>query len=94
MALKNNSKYVKAMERRARILRKQANVLSKKEDWEINDQEEVVRKMKIALEDVTAVCILEGFQKQEPMMLVDTMLKELGKNFHILMKMQSGIQVK
>ena len=37
-------------------------------------------KMKIALEDVTAVCILEGFQKQEPMMLVDTMLKELGKN--------------
>jgi len=79
MALKNNSKYVKAMERRARILRKQANVLSKKEDLEINDQEEVVRKMKIALEDVTAVCILEGFQKQEPMMLVDTMLKELGR---------------
>ena len=79
MALKNNSKYVKAMERRARILRKQANVLSKKEGLEINDQEEVVRKMKIALEDVTAVCILEGFQKQEPMMLVDTMLKELGR---------------
>ena len=79
MALKNNSKYVKAMERRARVLRKQANVLSKKEDLEINDQEEVVRKMKIALEDMTAVCILEGFQKQEPMLLVDTMLKELGK---------------
>ena len=67
------------MERRARVLRKQANVLSKKEDLEINDQEEVVRKMKIALEDMTAVCILEGFQKQEPMLLVDTMLKELGK---------------
>ena len=40
-----------------------------------------MKKLKTALEDCTAVCILEGFQKQEHMMLVDTILKELGK-FH------------
>ena len=38
-----------------------------------------MKKLKTALEDCTAVCILEGFQKQEHMMLVDTILKELGK---------------
>ena len=49
------------------------------EDISVEDQDEVVKKLKTALEDCTAVCILEGFQKQEHMMLVDTILKELGK---------------
>ena len=49
------------------------------EDISVEDQAEVVKKLKTALEDCTAVCILEGFQKQEHMMLVDTILKELGK---------------
>ena len=38
---------------------------------------EVVERLKVALEDLTAVCILEGFQKQDHLMLVDT----LGKPF-------------
>jgi len=29
--------------------------------------------------DITAVCILEGFQKQEHLMMVDAVLKELGR---------------
>jgi len=80
MALKYNFKYVKAMERRARVLRKQSIVKQKEnEDISVEDQDEVVKKLKTALEDCTAVCILEGFQKQEHMMLVDTILKELGR---------------
>ena len=39
----------------------------------------IVDQLRMALEDMTAVCILEGFQKQEHLMLVDTILKELGK---------------
>merc|ERR1711936_1414774 len=79
MALKNNSKYVKAMERRARTLRKQAEKLKKKEDIDKEGLEDIVLKLKTSLEDCTGVCNLEGFQKQEPMILVDTILKELGR---------------
>lgn len=79
MALKNNSKYVKAMERRARTLRKQAEKLRKKEDNDKETLEDIVLKLKTSLEDCTGVCILEGFQKQEPMILVDAILKELGR---------------
>jgi len=79
MALKNNSKYVKAMERRARTLRKQAEKLKKKEDIDKEGLEDIVLKLKTSLEDCTGVCILEGFQKQEPMILVDAILKELGR---------------
>ena len=39
----------------------------------------MVDQLRMALEDMTAVCILEGFQKQEHLMLVDSILKELGK---------------
>ena len=78
-ALKNNSKYVKAMDRRARTLRKQAEILKKKEDIDKEGLEDIVTKLKTSLEDCTGVCILEGFQKQEPMILVDAILKELGK---------------
>ena len=81
-ALKNNSKYVKAMERRARILRKVANQMAKAgddNDMKVEDMKDVVDKLKTSLEDCTAVCILEGFQKQEPMILVDAILKDLGR---------------
>jgi hypothetical protein len=40
--------------------------------------QDMVDKLRMALEDMTAVCILEGFQKQEHLMLVDSLLKELG----------------
>ena len=80
MALKFNTKYVKAMERRARVLRKLADKkLKEKEDLSIDEQDVIVKNLKTALEDCTAVCILDGFQKQEHMILVDTILKELGK---------------
>ena len=52
-----------------------------------------VEKLKQCLEDITSVCILEGFQKQvvqrlqylfysfvqEHLMMVDSVLKELGR---------------
>ena len=40
---------------------------------------EAVERLRMALEDVTAMCILEGFSKQDHLMLVDAVLKELGK---------------
>jgi import receptor subunit TOM70 len=38
-----------------------------------------VEKLKQCLEDITSVCILEGFQKQEHLVMVDSVLKELGR---------------
>ena len=35
--------------------------------------------MKQCLEDITSVCVLEGFQKQEHLVMVDSVLKELGR---------------
>ena len=46
----------------------------KVEDFEIQ-----VDKLKQCLEDITSVCILEGFQKQEHLVMVDSVLKELGR---------------
>ena len=57
----------------------QAEILKKKEDIDKEGLEDIVAKLKTSLEDCTGVCILEGFQKQEPMILVDAILKELGK---------------
>lgn len=71
MALRHNPRYVKALERRARALRKQAEKL--------DESDKKIEKLKTALEDMTAVCILEGFSKQEHMILVDSMIKELGR---------------
>ena len=64
-------RYSKALERRSKCLRKLA---AKTED--INDK---VVKLTQCMDDITSVCILEGFQKQEHMMLVDSILKDLGK---------------
>ena len=38
-----------------------------------------MEKLKQCLEDITSVCILEGFQKQEHLLMVDAVLKELGR---------------
>ena len=62
-------------------MRKQAETLKKKEDIDKEGLEDIVAKLKTSLEDCTGVCILEGFQKQEPMILVDAILKELGKTY-------------
>lgn len=70
-AINLNNKYVKALDRRARTLRKQA---MKVEDFAVQ-----VDKLKQCLEDITSVCILEGFQKQEHLVMVDSVLKELGR---------------
>ena len=78
VAVKLNNKYVKALDRRAKTVRKQAmqasahildsiflplNVsvllLLQVENYVIQ-----VEKLKQCLEDITSVCILEGFQKQ------------------------------
>jgi len=70
-AINLNNKYVKALDRRAKTLRKQA---MKVEDFGFQ-----VEKLKQCLEDITSVCILEGFQKQEHLVMVDSVLKELGR---------------
>jgi len=70
-ALNLNNKYVKALDRRARTLRKQAKKI---EHFEIQ-----VEKLKQCVEDITAVCLLEGFQKQEHLVMVDQVLRELGR---------------
>merc|ERR1712142_1368301 len=63
--------YVKALDRRAKTLRKQA--------MKVENFEYQVEKLKQCLEDITSVCVLEGFQKQEHIMMVDSVLKELGR---------------
>merc|ERR1712142_1339020 len=70
-AVNFNNKCVKALDRRAKSLRKQA---MKVENFEVQ-----VDKLKQCLEDITSVCILEGFQKQEHLVMVDSVLKELGR---------------
>jgi len=70
-AVQLNSKYVKALDRRAKTTRKQAMQV---ENYVIQ-----VEKLKLCLEDITSVCILEGFQKQEHLVMVDAVLKELGR---------------
>jgi len=70
-AINLNNKYVKALDRRAKCLRKQA---MKNENFAYQ-----VEKLKQCLEDITSVCVLEGFQKQEHLVMVDSVLKELGR---------------
>ena len=71
-ALELNNKYVKALDRRAKANRKGA--LHDGTDYAVG-----VAKLRQSLLDITAVCILEGFQKQEHLMMVDAVLKELGR---------------
>ncbi|XP_077483448.1 mitochondrial import receptor subunit TOM70-like [Amblyomma americanum] len=40
---------------------------------------EVVDELKKCLEDITAVCILEGFQNQNSLLITDRVLKKIGK---------------
>ena len=46
---------------------------------QVENYEYQVEKLKQCLEDITSVCVLEGFQKQEHLIMVDSVLKELGK---------------
>jgi len=73
-AVNLNNKYVKALDRRAKALRKKAKTLC-----DGDDKPGQVEKLKQCLEDITSVCILEGFQKQEHLLMVDAVLKELGR---------------
>lgn len=59
-ALQLNSRYIKALFRRAKV------------NENIND-------LTASLEDVTATCILEGFQNNATLLFADRVLKELGK---------------
>jgi len=76
-AINLNNKYVKALDRRAKALRKQAKNIS--DNTSQDSKQTQVDKLKQCLEDITSVCILEGFQKQEHLMMVDAVLKELGR---------------
>jgi len=73
-ALTSNPKYSKALERRARAGR----ALAEKAGREGED-EHAQAKLKMALEDLTAVCLLESFQRPDHIQLVDAVLKELGR---------------
>lgn len=59
-ALELNSRYIKALFRRA------------KSSENMND-------LTASLEDITATCILEGFQNNSSLLFADRVLKELGK---------------
>lgn len=59
-ALELNSRYVKALFRRAKA-------------------SENTNDLCASLEDITATCILEGFQNQSSLIFADRVLKELGK---------------
>lgn len=58
-ALKYNTRYIKALYRRAKAL-------------------ENTNDLTASLEDITATCILEGFQNNSTLMFADRVLKELG----------------
>ena len=47
--------------------------------FQVENYEYQVEKLKQCLEDITSVCVLEGFQKQEHLIMVDSVLKELGR---------------
>jgi len=70
-ALNLNHKYVKALHRRASVLRKQAK---KVDNFQVQ-----VDKLKQCVEDITSVCLLEGFQNQKYVVMVDQVLRELGR---------------
>lgn len=59
-ALELNSRYIKALFRRAKA-------------------SENTNDLCASLEDITATCILEGFQNQSSLIFADRVLKELGK---------------
>lgn len=59
-ALELNSRYIKALYRRARA-------------------SENTNDLMASLEDITATCILEGFQNNSSLMFADRVLKELGQ---------------
>lgn len=59
-ALELNSRYIKALFRRAKA-------------------SENTNDLPASLEDITATCILEGFQNQSSLIFADRVLKELGK---------------
>lgn len=61
-ALALNSRYIKALFRRARA-------------------SENTNDLSSSLEDITATCILEGFQNNSSLVFADRVLKELGKYF-------------
>ena len=65
------------------MLRRLAEKMTGKGTKDNTEEElrDVVAKLKMALEDATAACILEGFQRQDHVMMVDSVLKDLGKNY-------------
>ena len=46
----------------------------------LTNEEDIVEKLKSSLEDLSAACILEGFANQDRMVVVDTVIKELGED--------------
>ena len=70
-AINLNNKYVKALYRRAKCLRKQA---MKNEDFAYQV------KCLECLEDITSVCVLEVFPEEEHYVMVDSVIKELGRS--------------
>lgn len=74
-AIKLNDKYVKALDRRARIIKK---INEESGDSAKQDPAAVVEQLKVAAEDMTAVCLLEGFTKPAHLVMVDSIIKDLG----------------
>jgi len=78
-SLQCNNRYGKALDRRAKVLRKLATKLGGTDQ----QLESRVTHLKQALEDMSMCCQLEGY-KQDQLMFVDGLLKELGSASAIL----------
>jgi len=78
-SLQCNNRYGKALDRRAKVLRKLANQLGGTDD-QLSAR---VSHLKQGLEDMSMCCQLEGY-KQDQLIFVDGLLKELGSAEAIL----------
>lgn len=74
-----NNKYGKALDRRAKLLKKASANLGKTEP----ELEKRVANLRQAMEDVSMVAQLEGY-KHEQLMFVDEVLKDLGSSLAVL----------
>ena len=77
-SLRLNNKYGKSYNRRCKILRRLVERLDKDK---AKDLDERIGHLRQALEDVSVLALLDGFQ-QDQLLLVDDILKQLGEQTH------------
>merc|ERR1719422_2019677 len=79
-SLRLNNKYGKSYNRRCKILRRLVERLDKDK---AKDLDERIGHLRQALEDVSVLALLDGFQ-QDQLLLVDDILKQLGSSLAVV----------